>query len=493
VNPIRTTPNPHLLAIAVRPWLAAIGGRGSPRSLDAVPDETLDLFRERGFHAVWLMGVWRTGAEGRRLALHYPDLRAAYSRLLPDWTEDDVLGSPYSVQAYDAAGVGGDDALARFRARLHRRGIGLVLDFVPNHLARDHPWTREHPEHLVGGTADDLAREPTSWFEAKGPAAAPRVFAHGRDPWFPGWTDTVQVDHRRAAARRAMTGLFVDAARRCDGLRCDVAMLVLEDVLERTWGRLPVPEPGDFWTEAIGALRAANLDTVLIAEAYWGLEARLVSLGFDFAYDKGLYDALLAADVDAIRSRVEAPAAEKGVHFLENHDEERAWKAFGRERMPAASAVAYSLPGMRFFHDGQAEGREVRIPIQLARDAGEPVREDSLAFHRTLWRILADPLFHAGSWAPLEVRPASPGAPRPPLLGSLWRRGDDLVAVAANISPGASVGRVPLPLPEGPANVTLFDEVEGTCFQASRSEARESGLLLRLAPWGARFLRLRAG
>ncbi|MGQ0723020.1 MAG: alpha-amylase family glycosyl hydrolase [Candidatus Eiseniibacteriota bacterium] len=493
MNPIRATPNPHLLEISVRPWLASLGVRGSPRSLDAVPDEALDRFRERGFHAVWLMGVWRTGGEGRRLALHYPDLRAAYSRLLPDWTEEDVLGSPYSIQAYDAAGVGGDDALARFRARLHERDIGLVLDFVPNHLARDHPWTTEHPEHLVTGTADDLAREPTSWFEAKESAPAPRVFAHGRDPWFPGWTDTVQVDHRRSAARRAMTNRFVDVARRCDGVRCDVAMLVLEDIFQRTWGPLPVPEPGDFWTEAIGALHAAKLDTVLIAEAYWGLEPRLIALGFDFAYDKGLYDALLAGDVDAVRSRVESAAPEKGVHFLENHDEERARKAFGAERIRAAAAVTYSLPGTRFFHEGQAEGRELRLPVQLARDPGEPVREDSLSFHRTLWRLLADPLFHAGRWAPLEVRPVLPGDPRPPLVGSVWSSGEDFLAVVANLATRISAGRLVVPLPDGPARVGWTDELNAAAFETSRSETREAGLLMEVPPGGARFLRLRSG
>jgi glycosidase len=488
VNPIRATPNPHLLEIAVRPWLASICGRGSPRSLDAVPDETLDSFRERGFHAVWLMGVWRTGAEGRRLALHYPDLRAAYSRLLPDWCEEDVLGSPYSIQAYEASTVGGDDALARFRARLHRRGIGLVLDFVPNHVARDHPWTAEHPAHLVGGTADDLARAGESFFEAKGPGGEARVFAHGRDPNFAAWTDTVQVDHRRAAARRAMTRVFLDVARRCDGLRCDVAMLVLEDVLERTWGRLPAPEPGDFWTEAIGALRRNGEDVVLIAEAYWGSEPRLIGLGFDFAYDKGLYDALLAADaVASVRPRLDASGLEKGVHFLENHDEERARRAFGTQRLLAASALAYSLPGMRFFHDGQAEGRELRLPVQLARDPGEPVREESLAWHRALWRTLADPLFHAGAYAPLDARAADGGGAPPPLLGSVWTRGADLAAVVVNLSAQAAAGHLALPTVAGSA--VQAQVLGGADFELLLREEGEGRFLLEVPPWGAYVVR----
>ena len=87
------------------------------------------------------------------------------------------------------AGFGGPDALAVARAALAARGARLILDYVPNHVAPDHPWVTSRPELFVRGDADDIKADPAGWMTAAG-----QVLAHGRDPYFPPWPDVVQLD-----------------------------------------------------------------------------------------------------------------------------------------------------------------------------------------------------------------------------------------------------------------------------------------------------------
>lgn len=132
--------------------------------------------------------------------------------------------------------MGGDAALMRLRARMRRRGMRLMLDFVPNHVALDHPWVEDRPELLMAGTAAQLAAEPGNYVRL---GAA--VLAHGRDPNFPGWPDTLQLDYADPATVAAMRGQLMRAAGLCDGLRCDMAMLLLPEVFERSWGKPALP------------------------------------------------------------------------------------------------------------------------------------------------------------------------------------------------------------------------------------------------------------
>ncbi len=304
-----------------------------------------------------MMGVWSRGPLARECALREPSLRAAYDDSLPGWTDADVTGSPYAIADFSVApAFGGDAGLAAVRERLAARGIGLILDFVPNHLGVDHPWLTERPELFVGGDA----AFPGS-FERAG-----RFIAHGKDPYFSPWTDTAQLDYRRPDTRAAMEAALLAIAARCDGVRCDMAMLVLPDIVERTWGG--AAEPWDFWSSAIGAVRRVRPDFLFVAEAYWDLEARLCSLGFDFAYDKHLYDLVVHDRTPEIQGHVRAADPPHRVHFLENHDEPRAASTLadlGRHR--AALVLTLGLPGMRLVQDGQLTGRKRFSRIQLAR------------------------------------------------------------------------------------------------------------------------------
>ncbi len=305
------------------------------------------------------MGVWTRGPLARTCALQIPSLRAAYDESLPGWTDADVAGSPYAVADFVVEpAFGGDAGLAALRARLATRRIGLLLDFVPNHLGIDHPWVTTRPELFVGGET-----ELPGTFAAGG-----RFIAHGKDPYFPSWTDTAQLDYRRADTREAMQTALVSIAERCDGVRCDMAMLLLPDMFERTWGGSP--GTWDFWGSAIGTVRRAHPNFLFVAEAYWDLEARLCSLGFDFAYDKHLYDLLVHDRAAEISGHVLGGDAEHRAHFLENHDEPRAATTLPElDRHRAALVLTLGLPGMRLVHDGQLAGRHRFSRIQLRRRA----------------------------------------------------------------------------------------------------------------------------
>ncbi len=492
-NPLRRSPHPLLLEVPVRPWLRGLAARaGRELTLATVPDATLDAIAERGFHGVWLMGAWRTSPAARRLALSHPALLATYEAMFPDWSPGEVPGSPYAVGAYEVApSLGGDGALATLRARLAERGVGLMLDFIANHFACDHAWIDEHPDFFVRGTPRDLAREPSNWFCHVGRNGADRVIAHGRDPHFDGWSDTAQLDIRRPETRRALTELFASLASRCDGLRCDVAMLLLADVFHRTWGSTDGETAGEFWQEAIAALRVQHPDTLLLAEVYWGLESRLVDLGFDFAYDKGMLDALASGDLRALRGRSALPfvARAQRAHFLENHDEPRAVAVFGQARLPAATLFTYTLPGMRFLQEGQIEGRRLHAPVQIARIPDEEVLAWCRALHERILEALRDPVFHAGRWEAIHALPAAPGdSSHEPVFGNCWSSDEGSWLAIVNLSGASARARITISSQELADVRELRDHLSGRTFERSMHETQERILIVDLVPHEARLL-----
>jgi glycosidase len=387
--------------------------------LDGLADELLDRLAGQGFDWVWPLGVWQTGPAGRAVSRSNAEWRRGFLDALPDLTDDDICGSPFAVQAYTChADFGGDAALARLRRRLAARGVRLMLDFVPNHTALDHPWATTHPEYYVHGTADDLAREPHN-YRAVETARGPAILAHGRDPYFPGWPDTLQLNYRHAGLRRAMTAELQAVAERCDGVRCDMAMLLLPDVIARTWGGRSLPADGSppddapFWPEAVAAVRARRPDFLFLAEAYWDLEWTLLQQGFDYAYDKRLYDRLRAGDAPAARAHLTAGLdfQRRCARFLENHDEPHAAAAFPPDMHRAAALVTFLTPGMRFFHEGQFEGRRVHASVHLGRRPAEPVDAELAEFYRRLLAVLKRPEARGGRWRLLDCRPAWDGNP----------------------------------------------------------------------------------
>jgi hypothetical protein len=339
------------------------------------PLEDVDWSFVPDVDAVWLMGVWERSPAGLALALGDPGLMAGMREALPDLRSEDVIGSPYCVRDYVVDPCFGD--LAAAREALAARGLKLILDYVPNHVAPDHPWV---PEHCIRGSEEELARDPVSWLRV-----GDAIVARGRDPYFPAWPDVVQLDAFSPAFRAEARELLRRLAGMCDGLRCDMAMLMTNEVFARTWRR--EPPATEFWPEVI------NDGLTLIAEVYWDMEWALHRQGFDYAYDKRLYDRLAHEDAASVRAHLAADASYL-LRFIENHDEARAATAFA-ERARAAAVVIATTPGAKLYHHGQFEGARVKVPVFLARGPVEPPDPSLREFYMRLiglevadWRLL---------------------------------------------------------------------------------------------------------
>ena len=280
---------PSLYQINTRVLLTELSrSLGRPATLDDIPDAELDRLAEMGFDWIWLLSVWQTGPAAQRISRSNHQWRREFEETLPDLREEDIAGSGFAITGYTVhRNLGGDAALARLRARMRQRGLRLMLDFVPNHMAPDHPWTDEHPDYFVHGSEDDLARSPRNYCRVE-TKNGPLLLAYGRDPYFDGWPDTLQLNYGNPELQQAMIGELERIAGQCDGVRCDMAMLVLPDVFERTWGIRADP----FWPKAIESVRRKHPDFLFMAEVYWDMEWTLQQQGFDYTYDKRLYDRL---------------------------------------------------------------------------------------------------------------------------------------------------------------------------------------------------------
>ncbi len=448
-----------------------------------------------------MLGVWQTGLAGLAGA-RAPASRADLRHDLPDLRDADIVGSPYAITGYDVhRDFGGDPALARLRERMHRRELRLLVDFIPNHVALDHPWVDTHPEFLIEGDEDALRREPKNYVALQ-TAQGRRIFAHGRDPNFWGWNDTLQLNYRHRGLRDAMLAELARIADRADGVRCDMAMLLEPEVIARTWGERAQPRDGTppvdrtFWPEAIGHIREQHPQFLFVAEAYWNLEWALQEEGFDFTYDKRLYDRLRAAEARPVREHLSAAPAfrDRTLHFLENHDEPRAAAIFPPDMQRAAAVTSYLVPGLRFFHEGEFEGRQAHAAIHLARRMVEKPNEALGAFYERLLTCLRRPETHDGVWRLCACRAAWSG-------NASW---DNFIAFTwegpKSGSNGGSDGKLLVVINYGPTRGQCYAEValgdldqdvlvltdllgDARYERVGRTLARE-GLYLDLPAWG---------
>jgi hypothetical protein len=486
---------PSMYQVNTRVWLNRLAERrGHPLTLEEVPEAELDGWAQAGFDWVWLLGVWQPSQVGAQLARLDPSVRQAAEALLTDPADEDVCSSCFSIAAYAVSpALGGERALAVLRRRLSDRGIKLLLDFVPNHTAIDHAWLEEHPEFYIEGSEADLAQAPGNYIRLP-LGEGGRILAHGRDPNFPGWTDTLQLNYNHPGLQQAMIETLLQLAERCDGLRCDMAMLELPDVFGRTWGTACPP----FWPDAIRAVRERHPSFLFLAEVYWDLEARMLREGFDYAYDKRLYDRLQQQRAVPVCAHLRAGLEEQArlTRFLENHDEPRAAAAFALGPHQAAAIVTYLAPGMRFFHQGQLEGWRRQVPVQLCRSGSEATDAGLAAFYAHLLDVLQMPVVRNGQWKLLECHQAWHGNwTWEDFLCYLWTAEDgDRVLAAVNYAGHASQGFVRLPLPDlAGCDWRLVDQMSEAEYLRSGDDLAERGLYLDLPAWGHHVFRLVRG
>ncbi|HOJ52007.1 MAG TPA: alpha-amylase family glycosyl hydrolase [Syntrophales bacterium] len=439
-----------------------------------MPSHIWEEIKSGGIDAVWLMGIWQRSPVGKALLWQERAIREAFPA--------GISASPYCIRDYTVDEVfGGEVGLNKIRESLSKQGIRLILDFVPNHTAPDHPWTVSHPEFYVPG--EGLTPEESI-------LCGRHRLAKGRDPFFPPWPDVVQLNAFHEGYRQAATDALLNIARLCDGVRCDMAMLLLNEVFEQTWGNyVPERPKEEFWSQVIRAVKDKYPSFLFLAEVYWGREKDLLRVGFDYCYDKVLYDILKSLDVSALRKHLaeDKDYQDHLLRFLENHDEERAAKVFPLAPLKAANVVMATVPGALLFHHGQWEGRRIRVPVYAPELPAEEPDAEICSFYRWVASLKRREILRCGIWEllpPFQVWPDNDSGKN--LMAWMWSYGRERLLVIVNYSSHPAQGRLPLPFfgdgrQEG---LHLFDLATAEVYLRSVQELTFPGLFVALPPWG---------
>ncbi|MHA1477010.1 MAG: alpha-amylase family glycosyl hydrolase [Promethearchaeota archaeon] len=492
--PIKKTawPNhPKIFEVNTWPWLTNLSDiYGRNIKLDDIPVELIDQEMSI-FNVIWLMGVWDRSPIGKEIAMNHEGLQEEYRKALRYYSTQDVVGSPYSVYYYHVSShLGGPDALKSFRDDLKARDLLLILDYVPNHVSIDHLWTLEKSDVFIRGTLDNLMTKPYDFF-----SIGDTVYAHGRDPNFPPWTDTVQINAFSSEARSKAINTLLSIAQQCDGVRCDMAMLMTNRVFSKTWGeKAGSPPEKEFWEEIILTVKNKYPDFKFIAEVYWDMEWELIQQGFDYCYDKRLYECLASFNVQSVRYHLKAELdyQNKLLRFIENHDEPRAITTFGSEASKAASVIASTLPGARLIFEGQTRGYKIKLPVQLGRGAIEEDDTYMMEFYDKLLRIIPGREFNEAKWSLCEIKPVGINDNSfNNIISYQWLAEDQRLLIVVNYSSTSSKAHVIIDKIDYGLNEWRFtDLLTGNDYNYRGKNLNENGLYIELDGWKSHIFRV---
>jgi len=489
------TPRPTLFEINTRVYLNELGKNlNKQASLEDIPDSLLLDLSNKGFDFVWFLGVWQIGTAGKNVSRSTEAWQQSFLNCLPDLNQKDITGSPFAVQSYEVDSIlGGPAALERLRKRMQGFSLKLCLDFVPNHTAIDNHWVETNPDFYMQGTEADLHAQPENYIKLKS-TKGEQIFAYGRDPYFSGWPDTLQLNYFNAKFQTEMKTVLNKIASQCDALRCDMAMLVISHVFKKTWGTRTTLgnkylSKSDFWPISIKEVKSSNPDFKFIAEAYWDLEWELQQQGFDYTYDKRLYDRLAHENAGVVNSHLQADweYSRKMVRFLENHDEKRAAEVFFIEKQCAAAVITFFAPGLLFFHEGQFEGWKKQASVHLNRRPVEATTVSLVNFYSTLLNALKKPALKTSSFQILYARQAYENdvSFKQFVCELRTSKNEKANLIVVNYGPSQAQCFLPLPLPElNNIIVTLNDQLGPHNYQREGSKLISEGLYLNMPPWG---------
>lgn len=404
-----------LYELNARTWKSDRDEEGIIRlgGVSSISQGDFKAMKAAGFNSVWIMGIWEVGPRVRAISKRYGE---------------DYVGSPFAIYDYRISeDMGTQKDFIEMVDRAHAAGLKVIVDFVPNHMGLDSAWLNDHPEYFLHKVLDnveaqlseaELEKRYPGHFVYRTPsypqgnARLPKTImvAYGKDPYFYPWIDTAQLNYAEPSLRRRMTELLCDLAGMVDGVRCDMAMLVLREQVklhrhpDMSWETFNRLMPEEFWTEAIRATKRKKPSFIFVAETYWAMEGYLQQLGFDYTYNKPLYEAICGAfhsgNAEGLQNFLRLLGTDflsRGVHFLENHDEERAYNILGEDRQRGAAALLCTLPGISLIHQGQMEGKRERLPVQRAVPLhDEPVNLALSKFYQGLLRITSHAVFKEG-------------------------------------------------------------------------------------------------
>lgn len=485
--------NPIIYEINTRVFVKRFGPKAKLRD---VPLTYWEELRSKGINYVWMMGIWKTCDSVIDKYCFEEGLKKNYDKALKGWKHEDVIGSPFAIDSYNINPIlGTQEELIELKTILNKLGVGLILDFVPNHFSVESGLLQTNPEIFLAAEKSVFNKDDHTYFQ---PFPNQELYyAHGRDPFFPAWQDTIQIDYSNIIAREFMVNELMNLSAFCNGVRCDMAMLVLNNVFNNTWrgatrNQIEISTQ-EFWETAISKVKAQKKEFLFIAEAYWDLEWKLQQLGFDFTYDKRLTDRLNSGSVQSIKDHLfaEEKYQKKSLRFIENHDEERAITLFGKEKSKAVAVIISTVQGMRFFHDGQFTGKRIKLPVQLGREPEEQEIEEVIFFYNKLLSIISSEIFSKGTWVQLTPELSWQGNNSyENILAWSWSYQSDFLVVVVNFSSLASQCRIKLNVSGFAEELFLQDLLNDQDYVRSAEEVYHSGLYIDLKPWNSHIFKL---
>jgi len=377
--------------------------------LDQIPERALEMLADRGFTALWLIGLWRRSPASRRIKR--------------DCGNPEAEASAYAINGYEISDrLGGRKALERLRESCNRRGIRLACDMVPNHTGIDSRWVLEHPEWFIrcpeppflsySYTGPDLSEDRRAritledhyydrsdaavTFERVENETGTRTYLyHGNDGTGTPWNDTAQLDFLNPRVREAVMEEILRVAEKFPIIRFDAAMVLTKRHIRRLWH----PEPGsggdipsraehpmsdaefetrmpeEFWRQVVDRISRERPGTLLLAEAFWMMEGYFVrNLGMHRVYNSAFMNMLKQEKNSEYRRLIKETVAfdpkilERFVNFMNNPDEETAVAQFGSgDKYFGICAMMATMPGMPMFGHGQMEGLKEKYGMEYAR------------------------------------------------------------------------------------------------------------------------------
>jgi len=379
-------------------WLDELSQTYNQRiDLSNVPEMEIANIAELNFTSVWLMGVWERSPQAILINQQDNNFLSTLSEVVPNFDQQhDIVGSAYSIKGYSVSDrLGGNQALEVFRQNLNKFNLKLLLDFVPNHTSLDHDWAINHPEYYVRANQAEYQKNPNHYKLISG-----HYIALGRDPNYEPWSDVLQLNANSIALRRAVVQLLSELSTICDGIRCDMANLLLSNIFQSTWGYLDIGQADDeYWRYIIKAVKDINSEFIFIAESYWQTEAQLIDLGFDYCYDKDFYDLMVNNDFDGLSKSLDQPLMQQvtRLHFLENHDEARSAATFSDDYLMNYMVLLLTTPGAKLIYLHQIDGYKIKLPVQIGRFIGEESNDQLARFYKHLLTVIKPILTYLNS------------------------------------------------------------------------------------------------
>jgi glycosidase len=475
--------NPILYEISTRPWLFELSNKygKSITKLRDIPLEEFDYLKENGIEYVWMMGVWKLGTYGLEF-----DQKMDYSGVLPGWTKDDVIGSPYAISEYTCnPDIGTDDDLIWLREQLHSRNMKLMLDFVPNHSAVDAPTATSNPKLYI--------RAPEGKKDSK--RYTDSGLAYGKDPYFDPWRDVIQWNYWEPETRKFMKDNLMTVLSFADGARCDMAHLMLNDVFGKTWAEelnawgYSKPE-NEFWEYAFKEVKSKYPNAIIMAEVYEDWEIKLLQeLGFTYTYDKVLLDKLEGTSYD-VNDYIHYKTEEywsRTAHFVENHDENRAVYNMGSiEKAKAAGTIAATIGGMIFMNHGQWSGLRNKLDVHLRRGADEMEDGGVKKYYQRIMQIVQDPAFTGPHY--YFVYNMS-GQKKDDFVAYIREQDDSYYLVVVNYSDNSGCANVPIYNIEGSGDHVIHEAVDDVEYIRNVDTIKKEGLIVCLNAWQSQIFK----